>query len=79
LKRRDFGEEVVPVWLNSLLRYSPAVKLHGQSKKGMYPHCKKSWMDFTYVRLPEFQCCNLHTNNPLLDLVLQLCNNPLQN
>jgi len=29
--------------------------------------------------LLEFQCCDLHTNNPLLDLVLQLCNNPRQN
>ena len=33
-------------------------------------HCKKC--------LLEFQCYNLHNNNPLLDLVLQLCNNPIQ-
>jgi len=27
----------------------------------------------------EFQCCNSHTNKPLLDLVLQLYNNPIRN
>jgi len=42
-------------------------------------HCKRSWVDLTKVRLLEFQCCNVHTNTPLLDLVLQLCNNPIQN
>ena len=40
-------------------------------------HCKKSWVDLTYVML-EFQCYDLHTNEPLLDLVLQLCN-PIHN
>jgi len=45
---------------------------HGCSER---QHCKKS---LTYVRLFEFQCCDLHTNNPMLDLVLQLCNNPIQ-
>jgi len=27
----------------------------------------------------KFQCCNSHTNKPLLDLVLQLYNNPIRN
>ena len=27
----------------------------------------------------SFKCCDLHTNNPLLALVLQLCNKPIQN
>jgi len=35
-------------------------------------HCKNSWVDLTQVML-EFQCYDLHTNKPLLDLVLQLC------
>ena len=38
-----------------------------------------SCVDLTYVRLLEFQCCDLHNNNLMLNLVLQLCNNPKQN
>jgi len=32
-----------------------------------------------YFVMPELQLCEFYTNNPLLDLLLQLCTNPVQN
>ena len=29
-------------------------------------HCNTHWVGLTWVTLLEFQCCDLHTNNPML-------------
>ena len=56
-------------WSSSLaLRWSPPTQNICHTIK--LAHCKKSWIDLTWIMLLEFQCCNLYTNNALLDLLL---------